>query len=91
MSEPRSFEQQVRDAIEAIPHGAKCPAQPVEYPVDVAEMVTITVTHGMCNCDREERIAQRVAAAIEAGAAVHSPTWPDSARRAALAVLRGDV
>lgn len=59
----------VTAALEGIPHGPRCPAQPREYPVDVAETVTLTVTMGTCGCDREQRIAQRVAAAIELGIA----------------------
>lgn len=62
------FVSQVREALGAIPHGANCPEREQVATVGVNDTpITITFTQGLCNCDREERIAQRVAAAIEAG------------------------
>lgn len=50
-----SFEEKIRAALAAIPHVAYCAA------LSLDEMPPL----GPCDCDRNERIAKRVAGAVE--------------------------
>lgn len=52
-----TFESQVLDALEAISHGGDCASHIMAFGSSAPVMA--------CDCDREQRIAQRVAAAIE--------------------------
>lgn len=50
-----TFLARVEEALQQIPHGANCQSR-----------AYLEHEYGPCDCDREQRIAQRVTAAIEA-------------------------
>lgn len=79
------FAERVAQALGAIPHADSCGTMsPVAH--------THVALYGECDCDREQRIAQRVTAAIEAAiqarSALESP-FGKNAIVAALQALRG--
>lgn len=74
--DPRAFEQQVGEALASVEHDKHCGED----------------SYGACDCSREQRIAQRVVAAIEAAASWQEypwHPWVDHRRDAALSALQG--
>lgn len=74
--------QQVQEALAAIPHGGDCASRIMAFGSPEPVMA--------CDCDREQWIAQRVAAAIEAATRSEQDTLQE-ARKLALRALRGDT
>lgn len=89
MSAPRDFAQDVQEAIDSIPHAESCRwlQRRVGGYLKRADGV---LERPPCNCDRQQRVAQQVAAAIDVVVASGPDLgWGRDPYRAALAVLRG--
>ena len=92
------FEQQVAEALATVPHSDDCASKPdshIEGTFRAAgQLLTVLeIRRLLCTCDRAERQAVRVAAAIElaykkANGVTSFGPWLDS-YSAALAALRG--
>lgn len=77
-----TFAEQVAAALAKVPHAETCWLRSTSMWAYLAKQAA------RCTCDREQRIAERVAAAIEA--AEWAGTIDEDAERAALRALNGE-